>query len=36
VSWIRSNAPEAFEHAVQSMGDQRSRQMPLMPSGHGS
>lgn len=29
VSWIRSNAPEAFERAVESMGDQRSRQMTL-------
>lgn len=29
VSWIRSNAPEAFEHAVESLGDLRSQQMSL-------
>ena len=30
VSWIRSNAPEAFEQAVTSLGAPRSQQMLLM------
>lgn len=35
VSWIRSNAPEAFEQAVESMRDLQSRQMTLASGDHG-
>ncbi|WP_374257828.1 hypothetical protein [Aquabacterium sp.] len=36
VSWIRSNAPEVFEQAVESMRGLRSRQMDLASDDHGS